>query len=570
MIRNDLLGYQYAKRVVEGNEIANKYIILECKRYLNRLENADDEIYFDYKEAEIIYQLLELVNYSTGFYAGEPVIRHLAGFQAMFLENVFCWFYKDDSCGHKKRVIEEVYLEIGRKSGKSFLCALTEIIIMLRADEYSQTACAGKIRDISSLVRNMVVELINSSPYIKKHFKITRECITCKLNNCTLKALSGEADNINGRLLSSYIVDEVANMSDSSVIDALKLSQMSTKTRLAIYISTQYANPQNVFNELINYHKKILKGELKVRNTFGLLFEMDEGDNYEDERNWYKASPLQMSLEDGRQFLRGEFNKGKSVPSAMREFRIKILNEQLVERTESYIDMKDYKKCVVDNTPFDINGATCFIGIDISKIIDTTGVSFVFPYMDNGVLKQYVEVYNFLPNEDSLIEHSKTDKIDYLACRDRGEIITTNNVIIDQQFVINFCLEKISKYNLKVGGFCVDPHNSSLFVTEIEKQGFEVFIIYQSAKHISEPIETLKGQIKEQRVLFKKNQFLEWQFSNCKVITDTQGYSRLDKFSQKCNRIDGVASTLDALKLSFYYKPPKDLNEYILSDDFFV
>ena len=570
MTKNDLLGYQYAKKVVEGKEISNRWIFLECKRYINRLEGADNTIYFDYKEAEIIYKLLELINYSTGFYAGEPVIRHLAGFQAMFLENIFCWFYKDDSYGNKKRVIEEVYLEIGRKSGKSFICALTEIIIMLRADEYSQTACAGKIRDISSLVRNMVAELIKSSPYIKKHFKITRECITCKLNNCTLKALSGEADNINGKLLSSYIVDEVANMSDSSVIDALKLSQMSTRTRLAIYISTQYANPQNVFNELINYHKKILKGELKVKNTFGLLFEMDEGDSYEDEQNWYKASPLQMSLEDGRQFLRGEFNKGKSVPSAMREFRIKILNEQLVERTESYIDMNDYKKCVVDNAPFDIYGATCFIGVDLSKVIDTTGISLVFPYMDGGILKQYVEVYNFLPNEDSLIEHSKTDKIDYIACRDRGEILTTNNVIIDQQFVIDFCLEKISKYNLKVVGFCVDPHNSSLFVTEIEKQGFEVFIIYQSAKHISEPIETLKGQIKEQRVLFKKNQFLDWQFSNCKVITDTQGYSRLDKFSQKCNRIDGVAATLDALKLSFYYKPQKDLNAYILSDDFFI
>ena len=246
MIKNDLLGYQWAKKVVEGKEIANKYIILECNRYLSRLENADDTIYFDYNEAKIIYQLLELVNYSTGFYAGEPVINHIAGFQAMILENVFCFRHKSNN----KRVIEEVYLELGRKSGKSFIASLIEIIIMLRAEEYSQTACGGKTRDISSLVRNMVVELINSSPYIKKHFKITREQITCKLNNCTLKALSGEADNLNGKLLSSFIVDEVANMADSSVIDALKLSQMSTNTRLAIYISTQYSNPHNVFNEL--------------------------------------------------------------------------------------------------------------------------------------------------------------------------------------------------------------------------------------------------------------------------------------------------------------------------------
>ena len=567
MNKNDLIGYKYAVDVTRGKIVTNKWIRAECERYIARLDGSDDDIYFDYGESKIIYNLLKLINYSTGFYAGQPILNHIAGFQAMILENVFCFKYKSNG----KRVIEEVYLELGRKSGKSFIASLIEIIIMLRAEEYSQTACGGKTRDISSLVRNMVVELINSSPYIKKHFKITREQITCKLNNCTLKALSGEADNLNGKLLSSFIVDEVANMSDSSVIDALKLSQMSTNTRLAIYISTQYSNPHNAFNELLEYHKKILKGELKVKNTFGLLFEMDEGDDYKDEKNWIKASPLQMTLDDGISFLRNEFNKGLTVPSAMREFRIKILNERLVERSSSYIDINDYRKCVTDKAPIDLNGAVCFIGIDLSAVIDTTGVSFVFPYMDGKNLKQYIEVYNFLPNDDSLIEHSRTDKIDYLKAKERGEVITTNNVIVDQEVILDFCVEMIKKYNLKVEGFCLDPHNSSYFATQIEKLGYTVFMIYQSAKHISEPIQTLKAQILEKRVLFKRNEFLEWQFSNCKVISDIQGYLRLDKFSQKCNRIDGVASSLDALKLSFYYKPQsKSLEEKIMEDDFIV
>ena len=137
--------------------------------------------------------------------------------------------------------------------------------------------------------------------------------------------------------------------------------------------------------------------------------------------------------------------------------------------------------------------------------------------------------------------------------------------------VLNFIVDMIKKYDLKCQGVCVDPHNSSYFVTQVEKLGYEVYMIYQSAKHISEPIETLKAQILEKRVLFKKNDFLKWQFSNCKVVTDTQGYSRLDKFSKNCNRIDGVASSIDALKLSFYYKPQgKTLEEILMEDDYFV
>lgn len=562
-----LIGYKYAVAISKGEITANKWIKLECERYLARLDGADLEIYFDYNECQIIYDLLGIINYATGFFIGEPIIKHITGFQAMLLENIFCLKYKATD----EKVIEEVYLELGRKSGKSFIASLIEILIMLRSEKFSQHATAGKTREISSLVRNSMIEIIKSSPSITKYFKIRRDQITCLLNDCTSKHLSGEADNINGLRLDSYVVDEVANMNDGSVVDALKLSQMSVKSRLAIYISTQYANPRNVFNELLEYHKKILLGEIKTKNTFGLLYELDENDSYEDMSCWIKCSPLQMQIDDGIKFLKQEYEKGKSVPSSLREFRIKILNERLVEKSSSFIGMEDYEKCVVDKPPIDINGAVCFVGVDLSKVIDTTGVSFVYPYLDGNTLKQYVEVYNFLPNEESLVEHTKMDKYDYLSAKSRGEIITTDNVIIDQEIVLNFIVDMIKKYDLKCQGICIDPHNSSYFVTQVEKLGYEVYMIYQSAKHISEPIETLKAQILEQRVLFKKNDFLKWQFSNCKVVTDTQGYSRLDKFSKNCNRIDGVASSIDALKLSFYYKPQgKTLEEILMEDDYFV
>jgi phage terminase large subunit-like protein len=80
--------------------------------------------------------------------------------------------------------------------------------------------------------------------------ELTRDRVECKLNECTMKHLSGEANNINGLLLSSFIVDEVANQEDASIIGALKLSQMSTKDRLSIYISTQYDLEINAFNDL--------------------------------------------------------------------------------------------------------------------------------------------------------------------------------------------------------------------------------------------------------------------------------------------------------------------------------
>ena len=74
---------------------------------------------------------------------------------------------------------------------KSFLTALIEVLILLRAAKFSQSGIGGKTRDISSLVKNAVIELIKSSPAISKYFKITRDKITCLINEATLKNFSG-------------------------------------------------------------------------------------------------------------------------------------------------------------------------------------------------------------------------------------------------------------------------------------------------------------------------------------------------------------------------------------------
>lgn len=238
MERQDLIGLEWAKQVLRGEFKANKYVILECARYVKRMDDeyVDDKegsyYYFDFDEVEYIYDLLSLINYSTGFYTGEPIIDHIAGFQAMILENLFGWINIDNG----KRLITDIVLLIGRKSGKSFLCALLEILLMLTGEKFQQHAVGAKTREISAIVKRETEQLIKANPILLKRFKVQRDKIICKSNESYMRNLSGEANNINGLLLTSYIVDEVANMVDHEVIGALRLSQMSTKQRLGIHI----------------------------------------------------------------------------------------------------------------------------------------------------------------------------------------------------------------------------------------------------------------------------------------------------------------------------------------------
>ena len=74
MITNydELIGYRWAKDVVEGKFVANKWVKLECQKYIDRLESLQHRDGFQYycskKEKDVIYGLLHYINFGTGFY----------------------------------------------------------------------------------------------------------------------------------------------------------------------------------------------------------------------------------------------------------------------------------------------------------------------------------------------------------------------------------------------------------------------------------------------------------------------------------------------------------------------
>lgn len=552
MILQDLKGYKWAKEVVEGKFISNKWVKLECKRYIDRIEKLQYgegfPCFFDFKECETIYKLLRLLNYATGFYANQPIINYVHGFQMMIWENIFCWKYKNDP---NKNMIEEVYLECGRKSAKSFICAVTEILIMLRSPQFAQHAIAGKTRDISSLVRNAIVEIIKASPLISKHFKITRDKIECKLNCCTTKHLSGEANNINGLLLSSFIVDEVANQEDNTIIGALKLSQMSTKNRLSIYISTQYDLEINAFNDLLEYHKGILSGvDNETINTFGLLFELDEGDDFNIEELWIKASPLQMSMEDGIKFLRQEYKKGLTIPSAMKEFRIKILNERLSGYAgETYINFDAWKKCEVDKV--DLKGKSVVIGVDASLTTDLTAINIMYKE-DN---KYYLIAHAFLP-EDTLT--ARREKIDYRQMESKEYCTIHKGGIVDYMLLEEYIRGIEDKFNCVIKCICSDPANIVPTMNSLA-QDYEVILIKQSYSSLSPSIKNFRDDVYKGFIQYEKNTLLDWCMSNTEtVIGRATGDILLNKINKNKSRIDLVVASVFAYS-QLYIEEPKPI-----------
>lgn len=357
-----------------------------------------------------------------------------------------------------------------------------------------------------------------------------------------------ESNNINGLLLTSFIVDEVANQETQDIIGALKLSQMSIKgSRLSIYISTQYDLEINAFNELIDYHKKVLDGltDEEPLNMFGLLFELDEGDDYTNPEVWIKASPLQMGFENGRKFLLGEFRKGLEVPSTMREFRIKILNQRLSgDTSESFIPLEELRKGILKDA-YKWKGKDVYWGVDLSVSDDSCSISMV--HYDEREDKFYTKAWAFVPS-DTLAQRIKIEKVDYHRMQENGYCFACGDRIISYQFIEDFLIKVSKDLDLRVKGIGYDRFNAISSANRWHSEGLEVIEVRQHSTILNGGTKLLKEAILQHKFFYEKNRLLEIHFSNARTMYDTNLNQYINKKKSK-GKIDMVAATLNAFVL---------------------
>lgn len=108
-------AYKYATSVVNGEVIAGKYIIKECEKFLEDIDNEESPYFIDVDMMKTVDDLTKLINMADGHRSGVPVSEALAGFQWYFLINALCWKHKNNT---EKRRYEKSVLLIARKSGK--------------------------------------------------------------------------------------------------------------------------------------------------------------------------------------------------------------------------------------------------------------------------------------------------------------------------------------------------------------------------------------------------------------------------------------------------------------------
>lgn len=548
-------AYKYALSCTEeGNDKVGRYIKKQAVKWLKIADCGSDTAYVNEKEWERIKGILTLMMHPD---TGKNMLSSLEPYALWLIMAVFCTFRRDNG----RRLYTTALLEISRKNYKTFTSAVIFIIAMLCEARFSRLFSVAPDYKLSSELRLAVRKIIKVSPLLVKHFKITREMITCQLTDTEYTPLAYSNDRMDGKLATIFLADEAGAL-DSYPVEAMRSSQITLKNKLGIIISTQYPNENNVLIDEIDLAKKMLDGIVEIDSVFALLYEPDDElikDWETDDRVIYQSNPVAVRNPD----VFDEIKKMRTMAVLYENKRENYLCKHNNIRykgvgSEGYVNIDAVRLCAYEHPGDWWNGRTVYLGVDLSQTDDNTAVAMVTSD-DEGLI--HAAVFGFIPEERIDIK-SKNEKIDYRRCIREGCCYGCGDEVIDYSFVEDFILHLEEKFGVTVADAGFDRYNAISTVQKLEAADNPIncTLVKQHSSVLHPATKLLKEYILSQKFRYEKNILLENSFENARCTEDTNLNKYVNK-KQSAGKVDMVVALINAVYL---------LNENVLLDSGFV
>ncbi|OHW62917.1 phage terminase [Andreesenia angusta] len=545
----------YANRVIGGEEVAPKEVRKQCKWFLKDLgkqKNKDYPFYLDEDQLGVIEGILKLLNFATGLgVVGISVLDGLADFQAFFLCNVFGWRFKEDP---EKFRYRDVLLFIPRKNAKTFICALIFIILMLTEDDHSEFYSICLDRELAGEVKKAMMQIIQASPAIGKHFKTSTTLsgkIICNLTKSYYQARTADASRNNAIRPSAFIADECGAFKDYKNINAMKSGQLSVKNPLRFKLTTAYAEDKSIMLEELEYVKKVFNELVEDERMFALLY-YAEKEHLWDDTGLYQANPLR--IEENYNEIRDSRKAALEKPMEREEFLTKHMNHFMPSNSgEEFIRLEDLRKCKIDE--FDWTGRNVWLGLDLAITTDNCSLA-IATEVEGEIIATAVA---FIP-ADRIEEKSRMEKEDYKYHIRKETCYPCGDMVVDYGFIENVILSIEDELGVFVKGVAYDRFNCMSTAQKLESAGMKTVEVKQHSSVLHPATKLLQEKILSRSFKYTENKLLEVNFQNAKITEDTNKNMYVNKKKSQ-GKVDMVVSLINAvylLNLETFLAPDMD------------
>ena len=537
------------------------YIKLACFRHLRDLQRQGQE------DFPYVYSV-DAFNRFLKFLSLVPNVDDLSqklkpmNWQLFIFSQLFAWLDLD---GLPRYV--NIILSMARAQGKTMIAGISlnysfliEAIGLSNQDFLVSSLNFEQTMKLYTYVKSMMSRIIENEPFkslaVEAGLQLYTREIKATADSNSIQTISFESGKFDSKHFKFAVADEVGELRSDEGISKITSGQVNTEGSRFIEISTAYQVPNVPFHK---EQKKLIEIMERDFDRAGddqlcLIWSQDSLEETFQPETWAKSNPLLNHPELKDNLMKGLISERdkKMLMGKLADFQVKNMNSWLNADSNSFLDLEDIEKAVIDDFPRD--NRRVYIGVDYSLFSDNTAIVFVYPY--SGEEKWHIEQHSFIPwkTAGSIEAKEKQDGLNYRELEKEGYCTITSHPqgLINEDEVYEWIINYVEEHQLDVIFFGYDAMGVTKVIKALElNTSFPLMPIRQRTSELKDPTKFLQKIFIERSVTRLDDKIMEKALINAVIKEDNIGI-QVDKMKSTL-KVDVVDASINAMYQAMYH-----------------
>jgi phage terminase large subunit-like protein len=544
------IALKYARDIVSGAIPSCKWVKAACQRHLDDLEKSKSPEYpwkFVPDSATAVCEFIEHLPHTKDdfeYRAATGQRLQLTNWQIFVTCVGFGWLAKNSKV--KTYRFREIYVEVPRKNGKSTWAAGIGIFKFAADGEHGAEVYSGATSEKQAWEVFRPAKLMTQqTPDLREFYgiEVNAKSLTIPANGSRFEPVIGKPGD--GASPSCAIIDEFHEHPGDDLVSTMRTGMGARRNPLLFIITTAGNNRTSPCYQRHLDVKQLLKGALKDDRLFGIIYSIDDEDDWRDPAVLEKANPnFGISIQPDT--IRRDLEN--AIQSARLQNDFKIKHENIWENAAAaWMNMAAWDKCKDPNLRLeDFLKERGWAGLDLANRIDLADKVLLFKRLINGKEHLYAFATHYL--NEAAIENAQNAS-HYKQWAAQGLLVVTPGSMTDHKWIADDLIADCKKFHLLEVDH--DPYGSDSLVGFLQAnpewdQHCEFVKIDQNVKNLSPAMKYLEGMVLDGRFHHTGDEILTWGMSNVTVKPDRNDniFPRKERDENKIDPASALFNTI--------------------------
>lgn len=347
---------------------------------------------------------------------------------------------------------------------------------------------------------------------------------------------------------SCAIIDEYHEHDTDELFDTMQTGMGARREPLMFVITTAGSNIAGPCHALQSNLQKVLDGSIEQDELFGIIFSIDESDNWTTEEALRKANP-NYGVSVFPEYL--QLQQATAIRDSGKQNVVKTKHFNLwVNAKTAWMNMQRWHALADPSLRAEeFRGLPCYAAVDLSSKLDITARVKIFRKVVNGKEHYYLFGAFYLPEDRA----SEPELQHYQKWVHDRHLLTTPGNVLDYEAIADDTIADIKAHRILELGF--DPWNAEQFAQKVAAATpVKAIEIPQQVRHMSDPMKQFEALVVDGRIHHDGNPVLNWMMSNVVAKIDAKENIFPNKERPE-GKIDGAVAAIMALSRAMLAKP---------------